>query len=225
MAGALAQGSVSAALVHTTARAAALVAAGHLAAVSTPAALLMKEVMKTMVLKRLRLVLGGILVLAMFALGGIAYQAGGGTGVALAAPADRPASELDVLRRENELLKLNLQVVLEKLRAEESELRDLRSRSGPGAMMGSGMAGGMGGMSGMRGSGGMMGMAGPVGAGGPSAPGAMRSASGDNVDVVKEAEAAIKQLREARDRDSQRRAADALEKAMKKLREQLNKKE
>jgi hypothetical protein len=40
-------------------------------------------------------------------------------------------------------------------------------------------------------------------------------------DPVKEAEAAVKALREAKDKEGQRRAAEALEKAMKKLREQL----
>jgi hypothetical protein len=40
--------------------------------------------------------------------------------------APRAASELEKLRRENELLKLNLEVVLEKVRAQEAELRTLR---------------------------------------------------------------------------------------------------
>jgi hypothetical protein len=38
---------------------------------------------------------------------------------------------------------------------------------------------------------------------------------------VKDAEAAVKALREAKDKEGQRMAADALDKAMKKLREQL----
>src|SRR5262249_54124604 len=93
LAGALVQGSVSAALVNSTARAAALVAAGHLAAVSTPAALLMREVMKTMLLKRLRLVLGAVVLLAALGLSGLAVQLGGGAGVAQAAPPDRSRNE------------------------------------------------------------------------------------------------------------------------------------
>jgi hypothetical protein len=40
-------------------------------------------------------------------------------------------------------------------------------------------------------------------------------------DAVREAESAVKALREAKDKEAQRRAADALDKAMKKLREQL----
>jgi hypothetical protein len=40
-------------------------------------------------------------------------------------------------------------------------------------------------------------------------------------DAVADAESAVKALREAKDKEGQRRAAEALEKAMKKLREQL----
>jgi hypothetical protein len=40
-------------------------------------------------------------------------------------------------------------------------------------------------------------------------------------DPVKDVEAALKQLREARDKDGQRRAAAALEQAMAKLRERI----
>jgi hypothetical protein len=43
-------------------------------------------------------------------------------------------------------------------------------------------------------------------------------------DPLHEAEAALKALREARDTESQRKAADALDKALKKLREQQQKK-
>src|SRR5262249_30049449 len=38
----------------------------------------------------------------------------------------RPLTELEALRKENELLKLNLEVVLEKVRTQEAELRALR---------------------------------------------------------------------------------------------------
>ena len=44
----------------------------------------------------------------------------------LAAPPDRPLNELEALRKENELLKLNLLVVLEKVRAQEAELHAVR---------------------------------------------------------------------------------------------------
>jgi hypothetical protein len=45
-------------------------------------------------------------------------------------------------------------------------------------------------------------------------------AAGGNADPVKEAEAALKQLRQARDAEGQRRATDALEKALEKIKQQ-----
>jgi hypothetical protein len=165
----------------------------------------------------------GAVLVAAVGVGGLAYQAGGQPGAAQAAPPDRPASELEALRKEIELLRLNLQVVLEKVRAQEAELRELRAGrasgtpTGPGMMMGP-MApgnkpptGGMmpsGGM-GMRDMSGGHGSSMPPGSGGAPAAG----------DPVQEAEAALKQLREARDTEGQRRAADALEHALEKLKQ------
>jgi RNA polymerase sigma factor (sigma-70 family) len=118
---------VPAVLAGTTAKAAVLVAAGHLAAVSPGAGLLMKGVLKTMFLAKVKMVAGVVFVAVALAAGGIAYRV---ENVQAAAPeeakADRPVSELDALRKENELLRLNLQVVLEKVRAQEEELRALR---------------------------------------------------------------------------------------------------
>ena len=169
LAAALAEGAasarVSAGLVTHTAKAAALVAAGQVAA-STPAILLMKEVMKAMLLKKLRLAVGaGMLVLALGALGA-AYQAGAGPGTAQAAEPGRPRTELEALRRENELLKLNLEVVLEKVRAQEADLREFRAQRGEGrARRGAGGA-----MSGMG--------TGGTGSGGMSRPGGDNAGGG-----------------------------------------------
>jgi hypothetical protein len=156
-----ASAAVTTALVSSTARAAALVAAGQVGAVSTTALLLMKGVMKAMLLKKLRVVAGAVVVLLALGAVGLVYQAAG-SGSAQAAPPDKPRNELEALRRENELLKLNLEVVLEKVRAQEAELREFRARdSGP--------------------------------------------------------QAALKALREAKDPEGQRRATEALEKALDKL--------
>jgi RNA polymerase sigma factor (sigma-70 family) len=203
LAAALSQGAASArvpaALVSSTARAAVLVAAGQLAAVSAPAVVLMKGVMKAMLLKKLRVVVGVVTVLLALGAVGTVYRVGDTSGVAQAAPPDKPRNELEALRKENELLKLNLQVVLEKVRAQEAELRTLRGQV----------------------------KAAPIGIGAtfvdldndgrldifvtaPRLP-----------DPAQEAEAAVKALREARDPEAKRRAADALEKALKGLREQL----
>jgi RNA polymerase sigma factor (sigma-70 family) len=204
---ALSQGAASAqvplALAGSTVKAAVLVAAGQMAGVSAPAAVLMKGVMKAMLLNRLRLTVGTVMVLAVLGAVGLGYQAGG-SGAAQAAPPDKPVSELEALRRENELLKLNLQVVLEKVRAQENELRPLREQAARSA----------------------------------KADALNKAVQADTLadvadlerelrwhvtqrDATKEAEAAVKALREAKDKDAQRKAIEALDKAMKKLREQL----
>jgi RNA polymerase sigma factor (sigma-70 family) len=124
-----ATGQVPAALVSSTARAAALVAAGHLAAVATPAAVLSRGVLKAMFMTKLKVALALVLVVALGA-GGLSYRATGQPAptVEKRPPADvagpragKPLSELEALRRENELLRLNLRIVLEKCRALEAQ--------------------------------------------------------------------------------------------------------
>jgi RNA polymerase sigma factor (sigma-70 family) len=228
---ALSQGasaSVSAILVSSTTRAAVLVAAGQMVG-ATPALLLMKGVMKAMLLKKLRMVVGAVMVLVALGAVGFGYQAGGWSGAAQAAPPDKPAGELEALRRENELLRLNLLVVLEKVRAQEGELqglrkqvaaRDLKPRGqGWGAAVldydgdgyldlyvangkllhnkGNGTFEDVSQKAGLQ----------PVPAGDVSGP-------------AKEAESALKALREAKDKEGQRRATEALEKAVEKLKRQ-----
>jgi RNA polymerase sigma factor (sigma-70 family) len=245
LANALSQEAASAAmtsgLVSSTAKVAALMAAGQVAAVSTTAVLLMKGVMKAMLLKKLRLVAGAVVVLLALGAVGVAYQAGG-SGSAQAAPPDKPKNELDALRHENELLKLNLEVVLEKVRAQEAELRELRTRgdSGPprrdsGLPRGSGGPGVPGGDSFRPGdippgatdkSGGNSGTARPgTSSGGGPPPGVTTggpgaSASRTQPDPLKEAEAALKALCDAKDKEGQRLAKEALEKALEKLKQQ-----
>jgi len=122
----LAPAAVRALLAMETTRA----AAGRLGAVSTPAALLTKGVLTTMFLNKLKIVLGAVMLVAVLGATGLAYRAG-----AQAPPGDRPApgkplSELEALRRENELLRLNLLVVLEKVRSQEAELSAFRGKGG-----------------------------------------------------------------------------------------------
>jgi RNA polymerase sigma factor (sigma-70 family) len=222
-------GQVPSALVSSTAKAAILVAAGQVGAVSTTAVLLMRGVMKAMLVKKLRVAVGAVIGLMALGAVGIGWQAGGGSGSAQAAPPDKPRNELEALRHENELLKLNLEVVLEKVRAQEAELRELRPRGdsglprrdsslpgGPGPMMprGPGMPGGGSGMMppGMGGGPPGMGPGGMPPAGGPGAPPSMKGP-----DPVQEADAALKALRQAKDDESKRRATEALEKALERL--------
>jgi RNA polymerase sigma factor (sigma-70 family) len=208
LAGLLCCGAASArmpaALASSTARAAVLLLAGHLAAVTTPAALLMKEVMKTMLLKKLRLLAGTVMVLAALGGLGFSYQAGGGAGVAQAAEPARPRNELEALRRENELLKLNLEVVLEKVRAQETQLRELRTQKTEQAPQ----------------------VALRWLAEAQLSDWVKSVDSSTNVrapDALKEAESALKSLREAKDNDSRRNALDALENAVQKLKLQPKK--
>jgi hypothetical protein len=130
---------------------------------------------------------------------GLVYRASGQSGPASAEK--RPRSELEALRHENELLKLNLEVVLEKVRAQEAELRTLRGqvKATPTEKL-------------------------------------FVDLTNDGIvdfivvnetrrDPLQEADAALKALRETADPASQRRAADQLDKALQKLREQLKKQE
>jgi RNA polymerase sigma factor (sigma-70 family) len=132
LAAALAEG-VSAAvpqvLMSSTVEAAVLIAAGQAAAVATPAAALMRGVLKAMLLAKLKLVVAFVVVIAALGASGIAYRSAAGPSAAQAAPPDgQPLSEVEALRRKVELLQVNLDVVLEKVRAQEAELRKLREQ-------------------------------------------------------------------------------------------------
>jgi hypothetical protein len=81
-----------------------------------------------MLLAKVKVALGTLFVFLVFAAAGVAYQAG--SGPATGKDKGKPLSEVEALRRENELLRLNLQVVLEKVQAQEAELRALRGQKG-----------------------------------------------------------------------------------------------
>jgi hypothetical protein len=113
----------------------------------------------------------------------------------------KPRSELEALRRENELLRLNLEVVLEKVRAQAAELRALRAKPATTPLDAS-----------------------------QSMRGRLRADFASYKDPVvtrpepdagQQAEAALKALREARDDAARRRAVDELDRALRRLREQL----
>jgi RNA polymerase sigma factor (sigma-70 family) len=134
---ALAEGAASAAvpvrLVVTTVKTATLVAVGQ-GAGATPAALLMNEVLKVMLLTKLKFVMTAMMVAATLVTSSVVYRAAGQS--APSAPGSevaKPRTELEALRRENALLKLNLEVVLEKVRAQEAELRAFRSGAQSGS--------------------------------------------------------------------------------------------
>jgi RNA polymerase sigma factor (sigma-70 family) len=245
-AGGVAAGVLAEAVVRSTARAAAVPGAESLAA-----AALMREVTGAMLMRKRILVFGAALLAAAVGSAGLGQRPSGGS--AAVASQGRPLSEVEALRRENELLKLNLEVVLEKVRAQEAELRGLRGGGGPTAGMGAGGPGmpAMGMLSGFPGApapgsaagtpesrpapgNGGPGMGPPLpapgtGRGGmgpgplpppanryPSTPGA--GGPGD-ADPLGEAEAALRRLREAGSDADRQTAAEALDRALKRLRE------
>jgi RNA polymerase sigma factor (sigma-70 family) len=117
--------AVPAALTGSTARAAALAAAGEAVAASA-AATLMQEVLKAMFVKKLCKAV--VVVLAALALGGgLAYR-GVGPGSAQAAPPEaKPLSELEALRRENEVLRRSLRLALDRVDALEARVGELQA--------------------------------------------------------------------------------------------------
>jgi RNA polymerase sigma factor (sigma-70 family) len=123
----LSESTVSAALVSSTVRGATLLMAGE-AAVATPAVALMKGALQTMFLQKLKVVAATAVVVLTLGVGGLAYRAGGQTAPAEKPRTGKPLTELEALRRENQLLKLNLEVVLEKVAALETEVQDLRGK-------------------------------------------------------------------------------------------------
>jgi RNA polymerase sigma factor (sigma-70 family) len=115
-------------LLSSTVAAAASIAAGG-AAMATPAAMLMKGVLKTMFATKLKIVVATFLITAMIgAGGGIAYQAAGQS----APPREKSPDDVEALRKENELLRLNIQILLEKVRAQEQELAAIKGKTEEG---------------------------------------------------------------------------------------------
>jgi RNA polymerase sigma factor (sigma-70 family) len=220
--------AVPAPLVSATVRTAVLVAAGQTAALAMPAAALMKGVIQTMYLTKLKVLTAALMVAVTFGAGGLVYRAARAES---AADSGKRANELEALRKENELLKINLQVVLEKVKAQEEELRSLKTRAAaapqpawadviyftqqpvvnwmqpaynsPTLRFGTNP---------------------PWEANIPWIEGqplynVLQPA--EKADPIKDVEAASKALREAKDKAAQKKAADALDKALKKVREQL----
>jgi RNA polymerase sigma factor (sigma-70 family) len=221
---ALAEGAsaaVPAPVVGATARAAALVAAGQAAAVATPAALLMNEVLRAMLLTKLKVFLAVALAAVLLGAGGLAYQASGQAPVAPteskpgARAAARPLSDLEVLQREVAILKAQVELLQDQMRAMRGQSaapiaannvvdgrwrRELANAAPkmpePGRDPNSFS---------------------------PAAPENAirgRTPAPTEADAVRLAEAALRQLRTAKDQAARERAADALERAVRRLRAQ-----
>jgi RNA polymerase sigma factor (sigma-70 family) len=127
-----ASAAVPAPLAVATVKAATLLAAGRAAGLMTPAAALMKEVLKTMFLTKLKVVVAVVMVATALGVSGLAYRASGSATAQAAPEGDKASSEAEALRRKVELLQINLDVVLEKVRAQEAELKTLRAQVAAG---------------------------------------------------------------------------------------------
>jgi RNA polymerase sigma factor (sigma-70 family) len=131
IASALGQDALSAAvagpLAAQTASIATLVINGQTATVSAPVALLMKGALKTMFLAKFKMV-GVLLLVACLTLGAgsVAYHP---VEAQNPAPAGKPLNVLEALRRENALLKLNVEVLLEKVRTQTAELETVKQNA------------------------------------------------------------------------------------------------
>jgi RNA polymerase sigma factor (sigma-70 family) len=138
-----ASAQVPAAFVNSTARVAALVAAGQLAAASTPAVVLMKGVMKAMLMKKLRLAVGAVMVAAVLGAVGFACRPGGEARAQDQSSRSRPKdadpsapavgkapADVEALRREVEDLRATVRILLKENRTLEKELEDFRARAG-----------------------------------------------------------------------------------------------
>jgi hypothetical protein len=107
-------------LAVTTAHKAVLVATGELSAITNSVIVLMKAGVSAMFIAKLKTTVATILILAAVATGGLVYSGGGEC---------KPRSEVEALRDENELLKINLRITLEKIRALENEIASLKGKT------------------------------------------------------------------------------------------------
>ena len=228
MAGVLAPDTLSAgvspALQAATAKAAVQTAAGNVVAarvVSAHVMTLTQEVLKTMLLSKLKSLGAVVLLVSTSAAIGLTYrtasaQPGSAGPTALAARAS--ANELEELRLEIAALRQGLQATRERVKTLEDELKTLKTR-GPGlGGMGGGGFGGMGGAFGGRGAGAGGGIRGGGASNTDTAPLKSGKAQAQEAtpDPLTDAEAALKKPRTD---PSNKQAADALERALKRLRD------
>ncbi|HLN28145.1 MAG TPA: RNA polymerase sigma factor [Gemmataceae bacterium] len=209
LAAALAQSASAAvpqSLLSSTVQTAILVAAGEF---TTPAAILSKGVLKVMFMAKLKAVVTSVVAILVLGVGSLVCSAGGGQ----SAPQGKPPTELDALRKENELLKVNLRVTLEKIQTLEAEIHGLKEQAavGQARTLYEGYITSDINLQNSRIS---------------DAVAATLQASFITAvppDPALQVEAALRLLRQTGNAESRKRALDQLEKATKKLREQVGK--
>jgi RNA polymerase sigma factor (sigma-70 family) len=116
--------ALPAGLATRTAQLAVLVAAGQVAALSQSVTMLMKTGVKAMFLTKLKVTAAILVVLGALGAGTLVQSSGGGGEPGSA----KPLSEVERLRKENELLRINLRVTLEKIQALEGQLSGYKQR-------------------------------------------------------------------------------------------------
>jgi RNA polymerase sigma factor (sigma-70 family) len=117
-------------LVRATVQAVMVVAAGQAAAVATPAVALMNEVLKAMLMTKARVTTALALAVALLGGGALVYQAAGQDRPVETRAAARPLTEVEILQREVAVLKLQMEILQEKVRTQGEEMRSLRGRVG-----------------------------------------------------------------------------------------------
>ena len=175
---------------------------------------------------KLKCYVAAALAVVLLGAGGLAYRAAGqaqpaGPAAPQPAGAGRPLTELEILRREVEVLKLQVEVLQAKVRSLEQERHALNLKApaadevkplydrAPGRSAGPDKVGQP-----------------PIVPDAPMAEIAfvrdpLRNREVTPLDLTRDAEAALKALREAKDDQERRRAADQLGRALQALREQL----
>ncbi len=111
-------------LALATAKAAVQFVSGQSAALALPAAALTTRVMKTMLMTKLKMITASALMALAIGASGLAYYATIGAGTALAQDGNAK-SELEALRKENDLLRRSLELALDKVRTQETSLREM----------------------------------------------------------------------------------------------------
>jgi RNA polymerase sigma factor (sigma-70 family) len=202
-----ASAGVPAALLRGTVRA----AAGQLTAASAPAVLLMKGVMQAMLIRKVKFVVLAVLVTAALGAVGLAFRPGDearAQDTAAAAPRGdgKPLSELEALRRENRRLRKNIEILLDRISAQDATLKAQAQEVGAQRKFLSGA----------------LGVIVPDSANGARAEVPIKVQLPTSDDPTREVESALKALREARDPEARRRAAQALERATQRIRQQFD---
>jgi RNA polymerase sigma factor (sigma-70 family) len=123
---------VSPALVAATAKGATLFVSGQAESLCGAAIILAKGVLQVMFIDKMMAAVGVVFVLVVLAVGSWLFQSGEARVSAQPTPRvdkrpkARSADDLEALRKKVELLETNLEVVLEKVRAQEAEIRRLK---------------------------------------------------------------------------------------------------